>query len=95
VFEETGIEARIQGLTGIYGRRDGSVAIVFTAQVADDAEPAGPRHEISEQRWVRLEKAMTVLPRKTRRRLADALRAAPGRRAAALPPSLRRLAARG
>lgn len=78
VHEETGLEARILGLTGVYGRSDGSVAIVFTAQVALDAEPSGPRYEILEQRWVRLAKAVRMLPRKSRARLTDALAAAQG-----------------
>lgn len=76
ILEETGLVARILGLSGVYGRSDGSVAIVFTAQVAPDAEPTGPRHEIVEQRWVRVPKAVRMLPRKCRARLTDALAAA-------------------
>jgi 8-oxo-dGTP diphosphatase len=73
VGEETGIEARILDRTGVYLRSDGSRAVVFAACVPDDAEPAGPRHEIDEQRWVPRDEALRLLPRRARRRLADAL----------------------
>jgi 8-oxo-dGTP diphosphatase len=73
VDEETGLEARILARTGRYPRPDGSVAIVFIACVAHGAEPAGPRNEIRHQRWVVHDEAMRLLPRRVRRRLADAL----------------------
>ena len=75
VDEETGLAARILGVTGIYRRSDGSVAIVFAARVAAGAEPAGPRNEIREQRWVTPRQAERLLARRARRRLADALAA--------------------
>lgn len=73
VEEETGLRARIVARTGRYRRSDGSVAVVFAAVVAESAEPLGPRNEIREQRWVRHGKALRLLPRKTRRRLVEAL----------------------
>lgn len=91
VLEETGLDAAIQSLTGIYERADGSLAIVFQGRVAADAVLAGPCHEIREQRWVRVDDAPRLLPRKARRRLADAL--ATRRAAVAAPRGL--LTARG
>lgn len=73
VNEETGLAARILSRSGRYRRADGSLAIVFVACVARDAEPAGPRNEIRHQRWVVHDEAMRLLPRRVRRRLADAL----------------------
>ena len=73
VDEETGLVARIRVCSGTYRRSDGSFAIVFLASVAADAEPAGPRNEIRHQRWVRRRKALRLLPRRARQRLADAL----------------------
>jgi hypothetical protein len=52
---------------------------VFTARVAADAEPVGPRNEIREQRWVRHDEALRLLSRRMRRRLADALARRDGR----------------
>jgi len=75
VDEETGLVAEILGVTGIYRRSDGSPAIVFAATVAAHAEPLGPRNEIREQRWTPIRDAMRLLPRRARRRLADALAA--------------------
>src|SRR5687767_3727656 len=66
VEEETGLRPRILGRTGRYPRRDGSVAIVFAARVAWNAEPAGPRNEIREQRWVPSREAMRLLSRRSR-----------------------------
>jgi 8-oxo-dGTP diphosphatase len=71
--EETGLRPRIVGLAGTYRRADGSVAVVFTGSVAEDAEPSGPRNEIREQRWVRSDKAMRLLSRGARQRLEEAL----------------------
>jgi 8-oxo-dGTP diphosphatase len=73
VDEETGLDARILARTGRYRRSDGSIAVVFIACVPRDAEPAGPRNEIRRQRWVVHDEAMRLLPRRVRRRLADAL----------------------
>jgi hypothetical protein len=56
-------------------RDDGSRAIVYTACIAPDAEPTGPRKEIREQRWTRCDEALRLLPRGARRRPADALSA--------------------
>jgi len=71
VGEETGLEADLLGLTGIYRREDGSLAFVFIARAA--GEPTGPRHEITKQRWVCLPKAERRLGKGARRRLHDAL----------------------
>jgi 8-oxo-dGTP diphosphatase len=73
VEEETGLRARIVAVTGRYVRSDGSVAVVFAATVAADAEPLGPRNEIREQRWFAHGKALRRLSRKARRRLIEAL----------------------
>ena len=73
VDEETGLVAEILGVTGIYLRSDGSPAIVFAATVPARSEPTGPRNEIREQRWTPIREAMRLLPRRVRRRLADAL----------------------
>ncbi len=81
VDEETGLTIRIETLSGTYRRSDGSFALVFLARVSADAELAGPRNEIRHQRWVPHPKAIRLLPRRARRRLADALAAALERRA--------------
>jgi 8-oxo-dGTP diphosphatase len=76
VHEETGLRrVRILGLTGIYGRKDRTRAVVFAAEVPAHAGLAGPRHEIREQRWVGLDKARDLLRRSARRRMRDALAA--------------------
>jgi 8-oxo-dGTP pyrophosphatase MutT (NUDIX family) len=75
VDEETGLSAEILGVTGIYRRSDGSPAIVFAATVPARAEPCGPCNEIREQRWIPISEALRKLPRRARRRLADALAA--------------------
>src|SRR5262245_50707879 len=51
VKEETGMGARIAGLTGIYVRADGSLAFVFAARVDMGEQPRGPRYEIRKQKW--------------------------------------------
>ncbi len=89
VDEETGLTIRIEALSGTYPRSDGSVALVFLARVSADAEPTGPRNEIRLQRWVPHGKAVRLLPRRARRRLADALATALGRRAARRRPGRR------
>ena len=73
VDEETGLTPRVHVLSGAYLRSDGSFAMVYVASVPPDAEPAGPRNEIRHQRWVRRSKALRLLPRRARERLADAL----------------------
>jgi 8-oxo-dGTP diphosphatase len=73
VCEETGLSARIHGLTGSYERADGSFALVYFASVAPWARCCGPTEEIRRQRWVSLDDALRLLPRRMRRRLADAL----------------------
>lgn len=78
VEEETGLVARILVRTGTYLRPDGSFAFVFTAAVAEDAEPSGSRNEIRQQRWIPSDEALGLLPRRVRRRLADALAAFEG-----------------
>lgn len=81
VQEETGLDALLLGLSGIYRRRDGSLAFVFLARVPADASPAGPRHEIAKQKWIRIPKAVRRLGKGARRRLAEALRQSVGLRA--------------
>src|SRR5579885_294209 len=44
VREETGLEARLLALTGMYRRRDGSLAFVFAARVGWQKVPDGPLH---------------------------------------------------
>jgi ADP-ribose pyrophosphatase YjhB (NUDIX family) len=73
VREETGIRAEILGLTGVYGRKDGSRAVVFAARASNGGKLAGPRNEIREQRWVSVRLARQLLKGKTFRRLRDAL----------------------
>ena len=74
VREETGLDARLLGLTGIYHRRDGSLAFVFAARVGWHKVPDGALHEIAKRRWMPIRKAMRRLPRSSRDRLIDALR---------------------
>ncbi|HLY72491.1 MAG TPA: NUDIX hydrolase, partial [Planctomycetota bacterium] len=74
VREETGLDARLLGLTGMYRRRDGSLAFVFAARVGWTKVPKGPLNEIAKRRWMPLEKAMRRLPGSSRIRLGDALR---------------------
>ena len=73
VREETGLEARITGLTGIYSRGNGSLAFVFAARIGRDERPRGPRHEIRRQRWFPAAKALRRLSSSAARRLRDAL----------------------
>jgi len=74
VREETGLDARLLALTGMYRRRDGSLAFVFAARVGWHKVPKGRLNEIAKRRWMPLEKAMRRLPGSSRIRLADALR---------------------
>lgn len=73
VKEETGMEARISGLAGIYSRADGSLAFVFAARVGRDERPLGPRHEIRKQRWFPATEARRRLSSAAGERLRDAL----------------------
>jgi len=73
VKEETGMEARIAGLTGIYSRANGSLAFVFAARVGRDERPRGPRHEIRKQRWFPAAEALRRLSSSAGGRLRDAL----------------------
>jgi 8-oxo-dGTP diphosphatase len=73
VKEETGLEARLLALAGIYHRADGSLAYVFTARVGWQKVPKGARHEIDKRRWMPLRKALRRLARAPRERLQDAL----------------------
>ncbi len=75
VEEETGIEVRIVAFTGSYRRSDGSRAVVFAGVAPARCAPAGPRHEIREQRWVPHAEALRLVSRRTRRRITDALAA--------------------
>jgi 8-oxo-dGTP diphosphatase len=74
VREETGLEARLLALTGIYRRRDGSLAFIFAARVGWQKFPEGKLNEIAKRRWMPMDKAMRRLPRSSRDRLVDALR---------------------
>jgi len=74
VREETGLEATLLALTGMYRRRDGSLAFVFAARVGWQKVPEGPINEIDKRRWMPLAKAMRRLPESSRIRLVDALR---------------------
>jgi 8-oxo-dGTP diphosphatase len=74
VREETGLEARLLALTGIYRRRDGSLAFVFAARVGWQKVPDGRLNEIAKRRWMPRDKALKRLPRSSRNRLVDALR---------------------
>jgi 8-oxo-dGTP pyrophosphatase MutT (NUDIX family) len=73
VKEETGLEARLLALAGIYHRADGSLAFVFTARVGWEKVPKGQLHEIAKRRWMPLRKALKRLARGPRARLQDAL----------------------
>jgi ADP-ribose pyrophosphatase YjhB (NUDIX family) len=73
VREETGVEARLLAITGIYRRRDASLAFVFAARVGWGKVPKGDRFEIEKRRWVPIRKALKRLPRSARERLVDAL----------------------
>lgn len=72
--EETGLEARLLGLSGMYRRRDGSLAYVFAARVGWQEIPKGERHEIAKRRWMSWRKALKRLTGSSRDRLLDALR---------------------
>src|SRR5689334_163899 len=73
VKEETGLEARLLALTGMYRREDGSLAFVFAARVGWQKVPEGGLNEISKRRWMPIRKALHRLPRASRDRLLDAL----------------------
>jgi 8-oxo-dGTP diphosphatase len=73
VKEETGMGARIAGLTGIYARADGSLAFVFAARVGLGEHPRGPRHEIRKQKWFPADQALRRLSASAAERLRDAL----------------------
>ena len=74
VEEETGLRARLASLSGVYRRKDRSLAFVFGAKAVSPWELAGPCAEIRRQRWVRVGKAARLLAASARRRLLDALR---------------------
>lgn len=74
VREETGLEARLLALTGIYRRRDGSLAYVFAARVGWQRVPEGRLNEIVKRRWMPTPKALRRLPPAAGDRLRDALR---------------------
>ena len=94
VKEETGMEARIAALTGVYSRSNGSLAFVFAARVARDEHPSGPRHEIRKQRWFPSAEAFRRLSSAAGERLRDALGLpALFRRRSAISPRMRRVSA--
>ncbi|MCE9581458.1 MAG: NUDIX hydrolase [Planctomycetes bacterium] len=74
VLEETGLDAQILALTGIYRRSDGSLAYVFAARVGWQDIPRGRLNEIAKRRWIPVVEAGDRLPRASRARLKDALR---------------------
>lgn len=71
--EETGLRPELVGLSGMYLRRDGSLAYVFAGRVKASKEPGGPRHEIRKQRFMGIRKALEKLAKAARTRLLDAL----------------------
>ncbi len=73
VHEETGLRSRIVALTGVYRRSDCSRAVVFIACVRTRARVSGPRNEIAEQRWVRVQDLRGLVKKKLRQRILDAL----------------------
>ena len=73
VKEETGLEARLLALSGMYRRENGSLAFVFAARVGWQRVPKGHLNEISKRRWMPIRKALRRLPRASRDRLLDAL----------------------
>ena len=73
VREETGLEARLLGLSGIYRRNDDSLAFVFAARVGWQSVPKRPTAEIRKRKWMSLRKALRALPASGRERLLDAL----------------------
>ncbi|HZF00241.1 MAG TPA: NUDIX hydrolase [Planctomycetota bacterium] len=73
VKEETGLEARLLALAGMYRRSDGSLAFVFAARVGWQEIPKGELNEISKRRWTPIRKALRRLPAAARSRLLDAL----------------------
>jgi 8-oxo-dGTP diphosphatase len=73
IREETGLDARLLGLSGIYRRRDESLAFVFAARVGWQEVPTRPSAEIRKRRWMPIRKALKVLPGSAAERLLDAL----------------------
>lgn len=73
VKEETGLEARLLALSGMYRRRNGTLAFVFAARVGWTRVPEGGLHEIAKRRWMPISKALRRLPKGARDRLLDAL----------------------
>jgi 8-oxo-dGTP pyrophosphatase MutT (NUDIX family) len=74
VQEETGLEAKLLGLAGMYRRTDGSLAFIFAARVGWQEIPKGELNEIAKRRWTPVRKALKRLPPSARQRLMDALR---------------------
>lgn len=70
--EETGLRARLGRLLGVYRRKDGSRAYLFSARSAVAARPGA---EIRRLRWTPLRAALERLRPGPRRRLRDAVRA--------------------
>jgi 8-oxo-dGTP diphosphatase len=73
VKEETGLEARLLALTGMYRRTNGSLAFVFAARVGWQKVRKGGMNEIAKRRWMPIRKALRRMPRASRDRLLDAL----------------------
>jgi 8-oxo-dGTP diphosphatase len=73
VKEETGLEARLLALTGMYRRGNGTLVFVFAARVGWQKVPKGGLNEIAKRRWMPIRKALRRLPRTSRNRLLDAL----------------------
>jgi 8-oxo-dGTP diphosphatase len=79
VDEETGLHASIQGLSGVYRRKDLTLAFVFLARVPEYERIKGARFEIEKQRWLPPSRAARKLGRRARSRLLDALRRPTGK----------------
>jgi 8-oxo-dGTP diphosphatase len=73
IREETGLDARLLGLSGIYRRKDESLAFVFAARVGWQEVPKRPSAEIRKRRWMPIRKALKALPESAAARLLDAL----------------------
>src|SRR5687768_15348042 len=70
VLEETGLRARLGRLLGIYPRKDGSRAFLFSGRAPREGHPGA---EIRRVRWTPLRAAFERLSPAPRRRLKDAV----------------------
>ena len=70
VREETGLRARLGRLLGVYPRKDGSRAYLFSGRASREGQPGA---EIRRVRWTPLRAALERLAGAPRRRLKDAV----------------------